>query len=230
MDNYHVVGDPNLAPPVPPTSVDASEVSYTNTTSGLSATNVQGALDEVVDISGNISSALVEHNEPTTTASQSYTKGEYLTQGGYFKKVTSAIASGESITGNNTRNTTVGTELTQINSDLAITTYSDMVSANPSVISFLSGTVKKVGHNYFMRGTFRIASGRSAGPLFKFNDFLAPGENTSQYIQVVRISTGENITNLVFPGSNSPGYNNGYIQSTSTLIADDYAFYGSWIE
>ena len=62
MDNYIVVGDPELAPDVPPTSVGASEVSYTNTTSGLSATNVQGAIDEVVDISGNTSSALVEQS------------------------------------------------------------------------------------------------------------------------------------------------------------------------
>ena len=49
MDNYHVVGDPELAPDVPPTNVDASEVSYTNTTSGLSATNVQDAIDEVTN-------------------------------------------------------------------------------------------------------------------------------------------------------------------------------------
>lgn len=58
-------------------------------------------------------------NEPTTTASQSYTKGEYLTQGGYFKKVTSAIASGDTISSSNTEDTTVGEELTQINSDLS---------------------------------------------------------------------------------------------------------------
>jgi hypothetical protein len=41
-----------------------------------------------------------------------------MVQGARLKKVTSAIASGESITSNNTSNTTVGAELTQINSDL----------------------------------------------------------------------------------------------------------------
>lgn len=49
MDDYIVVGDPELAPDVPSTSVDASEVSYINTSSGLSATNVQGAIDEVTN-------------------------------------------------------------------------------------------------------------------------------------------------------------------------------------
>lgn len=39
MDNYHVVGDPNLAPPVPATDVDASRVAYGSST-------VESALDD----------------------------------------------------------------------------------------------------------------------------------------------------------------------------------------
>lgn len=54
----------------------------------------------------------IASNEPTATSSRAYSVGQYLTQGGRLKKVTSAIASGESITGNNTSNTTVGEELT----------------------------------------------------------------------------------------------------------------------
>ena len=61
----------------------------------------------------------VAHNEPTTTASQAYSVGQYMTQYGNLKKVTKAIASGESITSNNTSNTTVGEELRQLNSDLS---------------------------------------------------------------------------------------------------------------
>jgi len=60
----------------------------------------------------------IANDEPTTTSSQAYSVGQYLTQGGNLKKVTNAIASGESITSNNTRNTTVGDELRQLNSDL----------------------------------------------------------------------------------------------------------------
>lgn len=40
MDNYHVVGDPELAPDVPSTSIDASEVSYNSET-------VEDALDRL---------------------------------------------------------------------------------------------------------------------------------------------------------------------------------------
>ena len=61
----------------------------------------------------------VAHNEPATTSSQAYSVGQYMMNGDNLKKVTSAIASGESITGNNTSNTTVGEELRQLNSDLS---------------------------------------------------------------------------------------------------------------
>lgn len=48
MEDYNVIGDPNLAPPVPSGNVDADDVTYDNTTSGLSSTNVQDAIDEVM--------------------------------------------------------------------------------------------------------------------------------------------------------------------------------------
>jgi chemotaxis protein histidine kinase CheA len=85
----------------------------------------------------------VAHNEPNTTASQAYSVGQYLTQGGNLKKVTSAIASGEPITGNNTSNTTVGEELRQLNSDL--TDKSFTVMASNQSINLTSFDCKRFG-------------------------------------------------------------------------------------
>lgn len=61
----------------------------------------------------------IASNEPTATSSRAYSVGQYMVRGGNLKKVTKAIASGESITSNNTSNTTVGAELKQLNSDLS---------------------------------------------------------------------------------------------------------------
>jgi hypothetical protein len=50
ISDYHVVGDANSARPVPPTP--ASSIDYDNTSSGISATDVQGAIDELASGSG----------------------------------------------------------------------------------------------------------------------------------------------------------------------------------
>lgn len=63
----------------------------------------------------------IAKTEGVSTSSQAYSSGQYLMNGGNLKKVTKAIAKGESITSNNTFNTTVGEELTQINSNLSDT-------------------------------------------------------------------------------------------------------------
>ena len=56
----------------------------------------------------------ISNIEYKTTASQAYSVGEYLTQGGNLKKVTSAIASGNIISSSNTSDTTVGAELNKV--------------------------------------------------------------------------------------------------------------------
>ncbi len=56
MDNYHVVGDPELAPPILSTSVDASEVSYNSET-------VEDALDKSFMDKSNSSSEPADMND-----------------------------------------------------------------------------------------------------------------------------------------------------------------------
>ena len=53
----------------------------------------------------------IAKTEGNSTSSQAYSSGQYMIRDGNLKKVTRAIARGESITGNNTSNTTVGEEL-----------------------------------------------------------------------------------------------------------------------
>ena len=65
------------------------------------------------------SGQVIAHHEVSDTASQAYSVGSYLTRGEQLKKVTSAIASGGTISSSNTSNTTVGQELKQLNSDLS---------------------------------------------------------------------------------------------------------------
>lgn len=57
--------------------------------------------------------------ETTSTASQPYTVGQYLTYNGQLREVTSAIAQGDTISNSNTKVTNVGTEIQQINADLS---------------------------------------------------------------------------------------------------------------
>lgn len=52
-------------------------------------------------------------NETTTTASQSYAEGKFLTLNGLLRKVTSSIAQGDTIDNSNSEVTTLSEELTQ---------------------------------------------------------------------------------------------------------------------
>lgn len=58
--------------------------------------------------------------ETSATASQAYTVGSYLVLNGVLRKVTSAIAQGDTINNNNTAETNAGNELKQLNSDLSV--------------------------------------------------------------------------------------------------------------
>lgn len=64
MSDYHVVGDPSLARPVPPTP--ASDIGYDNTSSGMSATDVQEAIDELASGSGGGAVTGVKGNSEST--------------------------------------------------------------------------------------------------------------------------------------------------------------------
>ncbi len=61
----------------------------------------------------------ISNVETKGLSSQAYSTGQYFTHGDKLKKVTSAIASGDTISSSNTEDTTVGAELTEINSNLS---------------------------------------------------------------------------------------------------------------
>ena len=85
----------------------ASEVSYDNASSGLTAANVQDAIDEVAQGGGGGGAAedIIATVEPTATASRNYVKDDYLILSGVLYRATTAIAQGASIT--------VGTNVTR---------------------------------------------------------------------------------------------------------------------
>lgn len=106
---------------------EASDIVYDNTETStiISATDVQNAIDETVSAIENIMGD-VAYIEPTTTATRGYDVGNYLiclALGTKLYKVTTAIANGGTInatsgTGNVTE-TTVAEELATLNSKLS---------------------------------------------------------------------------------------------------------------
>ena len=80
--------------PTPPGGlyVDADEVTYDNTASGLSATDVQAAVDELAG--GKANQAQLAYVETGTTASRNYTAGQYISLNGLLYTADTAIANG----------------------------------------------------------------------------------------------------------------------------------------
>lgn len=74
----------------------ASNINYNNTQSGLSATKVQGAIDELT--SEKADQSLLATVQPNLTAVKAYAKGEQFVYQGLLYKVTTAISSGGTIT------------------------------------------------------------------------------------------------------------------------------------
>lgn len=86
------------------TSIDADDVVYNNTASGLTATDAQAALDEIVGnvntVQSNIDDVvdMIAPVESGATASQPYDIGDQFIFGGQLVKATSVIALGQAIT------------------------------------------------------------------------------------------------------------------------------------
>ena len=74
----------------------ASDVSYDNTGSGLSADTAQGAIDELFEEKANQSQ--LAYIESGSTASRAYAVGEYFCWSGLLYRAKTAIASGASFT------------------------------------------------------------------------------------------------------------------------------------
>ena len=108
-DIVYIITDDNTIP--------AEDVSYDPTASGLTATNVQGVVDELAEDKANQSQ--IAYVETGTTTSRAYSVGEYFCWNGLLYRVTAAISSGGTITpGTNCEQATVGAELTAIDSKM----------------------------------------------------------------------------------------------------------------
>ena len=128
----------------PNVSVSASDVSYDNTTSGLTADDVQEAIDEIdanVDtLSGTVSGhttdignlqtavgskanqSMIAPVETSTTASQAYAIGEQFILNGVLYTATAAITAGGTITvnGNCTASDTVTEQIANAGSGITL--------------------------------------------------------------------------------------------------------------
>ena len=102
--------------------LDASTIAYDNTTSKMTATNVQAGIDELNSNLTQVQSQIV----PTASieigenASKAYNVGDFLVKNGILYKATKAIAKNDALTvGTNIELDTVASELSEIKSGLA---------------------------------------------------------------------------------------------------------------
>ena len=96
--------------------LDASTIAYDNTTSKMTATNVQAGIDELNSNLTQFQSQIVPTAsiEIGATASKAYNVGDFLVKDGILYKVTNAIAKDDALTvGTNIVMTTVGSELSK---------------------------------------------------------------------------------------------------------------------
>lgn len=151
----------------PSVSVSASDVSYDNTTSGLTADDVQEAVDElagdVSTLSGAVGSkadqSMIAPVETSTTASQAYAIGEQFILNGTLYTATAAITAGGTITigGNCTASDSVTEQIEEIHdnkcgTNVTLTNYNSATNMYtfPSD-GYLSATATASGAAYQIR-------------------------------------------------------------------------------
>lgn len=177
----------------PSVSVSASDVSYDNTTSGLTADDVQEAVDElagdVSTLSGAVGSkadqSMIAPVETSTTASQAYAIGEQFILNGTLYTATAAITAGGTITigGNCTASDSVteqiedvpknlsykvvesGTTIAQLKTALAALSYDDYLKSYLQIVDNESNT----GVYILKPIDFRIALKQYAAYSIPFN-------------------------------------------------------------
>lgn len=97
-----------------PTTMAASNVSFNKTNTSLNAVTAQDGIFE-----SSKARDMLAKVEKTGHATEPYTAGQYVVSNNAFRKVTSAIASGNTISNTNSQETTVGAEFSRINADLS---------------------------------------------------------------------------------------------------------------
>ena len=97
-----------------PTTMAAANVSFNKTNTSLNAVTAQDGISE-----SSKARDMLAKVEKTGKATEPYTAGQYVVSNNGFRKVTSAIASGNTISNSNSQETTVGAEISRINADLS---------------------------------------------------------------------------------------------------------------
>lgn len=144
----------------PNVSVSASDVSYDNTTSGLTADELQEAVDELAgDVGSKTDQSMIAPVETSTTASQAYAIGEQFILNGTLYTATAAITSGGTITinGNCTASDTVTEQIhefhdNEIGSTVTLINYNTV--SNMYVFpsdGYLNATAATSGGSYQIR-------------------------------------------------------------------------------
>lgn len=115
----------------------------------------------------NLTSA--EKKELTNTATKSHTKGDYFNLNGTFVKAINNISIGDTLTeGTNIETTNVGTELSEIESDLGSKSSASAVSGDTAFakINSLNGTISNTNDEYSSSSAYKV------GDLVIYNNIL----------------------------------------------------------
>ena len=123
-----------------PTTMAASNVSFNKTNTSLNAVTAQDGIFE-----SSKARDMLAKVEKTGSATEPYTAGQYVVSNNEFRKVTSAIASGNTISDTNSQETTVGAEISRINADLTDISYSTSGLATSGGITIEGGGVATIG-------------------------------------------------------------------------------------
>lgn len=121
-----------------PTTMAAANVSFNKTNTSLNAVTAQDGISE-----SSKARDMLAKVEKTGHATEPYTAGQYVVSNNGFRKVTSSIASGNTISNSNSQETTVGAEISRINADLT-----DSLTPKPLTFTTVGGTTIVQNNSY----------------------------------------------------------------------------------
>ena len=133
--------------------LDADDIDYSNTSSGLSATDVQAAIDEAAALA-KLAVDGIAPVETSSTASQAYAQGDYFLYNGKLYICTLAFAQGAMIIpGTNCSQTTIAAQLSSLSSAIANkedapTVLTQTLAASATTLTF---TDASIGNNSRIR-------------------------------------------------------------------------------
>lgn len=142
-----------------PTTMAAANVSFNKTNTSLNAVTAQDGISE-----SSKARDMLAKVEKTGHATEPYTAGQYVVSNNVFRKVTSAIASGNTISNSNSQETTVGAEFSRINADLSDikTSTDEVISTNINHTVINNVNVVSFSNDSFNITTSGIALNRTA--------------------------------------------------------------------